>query len=258
MRCSLRSGGILLVAALSLAVGCETQRQRSESPRQVVEKLYKAHQAGDLDGFLECLAPGPRAVALGDIEEKGRQGVEAILVGSAAALSEFQVVDVKVSGDTARVVARQVVNGDVSKKTWSLSRTQGVWGIEFDWVKRAGAPAQTPEELVSYDLGAPTWFVCEACGARSTGVQRPTPFQCTKCGKEAVVETVRSKCEACGKTFELFRRRTIMSKGGKRPIGVEIKMPDGQWERGKKPVVKCPGCGNTDAAKLQPVLPSAF
>ena len=118
-------------------------------------------------------------------------------------------------------------------------------------------PAQTPQELVSFDLGAPAFFVCEECGAASKGTQRPTPYACTKCSKEAVVESVRLKCGSCNKTLEAFRRRTVMSKDGKRPVGVETKTGDGAWQAGT-PAPKCPGCGNTDSARLQPVLPSVF
>ena len=32
----------------------------------------------------------------------------------------------------------------------------------------------------------------------------------------------------------------------------------GDWQRGTKPELKCPGCGNADPAKLTPVLPEAF
>ena len=118
-------------------------------------------------------------------------------------------------------------------------------------------PARTPDELVSFDLGAPAFFVCEACGATSKGTQRPTPYACTKCSKEAVVESVRLKCGACGKTLEAYRRRTVMSKDGKRPVGVETRIGDGPWQAGT-PAPKCPGCGNADPARLQPVLPTAF
>jgi len=119
-------------------------------------------------------------------------------------------------------------------------------------------PTETPEELVSFELGALAFFVCEECGAQTTGTQRPTPYTCTKCGKEAVVESVRLKCAACGKTFEAYRRRTIMSKDGKRPVGVETKAADGAWKRGVKPAVKCPGCGNADPATLLPAIPRGF
>jgi len=132
----------------------------------------------------------------------------------------------------------------------------GVWIVRSQ--TSGEGPAETPEELVSFELGAQAFFVCEACGAETTGSQRPTPFECPKCGKKTVVESVRYKCGACGKTFEAYRRRTVMSKDGKRAIGVETKVAGGDWVRGKKPPLKCPGCGNDDPAKLQPVYPIGF
>jgi len=130
------------------------------------------------------------------------------------------------------------------------------------WIVRSQTsdqgPSETPEELVSFDLGAPAWFVCEGCGAETAGSQRPTPFECAKCGKKAVVESVRYKCEACGKTSEVYRRRTIMSPDGKRPVGVETKTAGGAWQRGVKPAVKCPSCGNEDPTKLTPALPAGL
>ena len=129
----------------------------------------------------------------------------------------------------------------------------GVWIVRSQTSDEG--PAETPEELVAFELGAQAFFVCEACGAETTGSQRPTPFECPKCGKKTVVESVRYQCGACGKTSEICRRRTIMSADGKRPMGVETKAAGGEWRRRARPAVKCPGCGNEDPAKLTPALP---
>jgi len=115
--------------------------------------------------------------------------------------------------------------------------------------------ARLPEELISFELGAPAFYVCDECGHEATSTQRPTPFACPKCNKQAMVESVRYQCAACGKTFEARRQRTIMSKDGKRPVGLEMKTAEGKWERATKLVPKCPGCGNADPAKLKPVVP---
>jgi endogenous inhibitor of DNA gyrase (YacG/DUF329 family) len=73
--------------------------------------------------------------------------------------------------------------------------------------------------------------------------------------RRAEVAAHAAKCAACGKSFEAHRRRTIMSKDGKRLVGFEIKKSGGDWERVKKPPVKCPGCGKENAANLKLVYP---
>jgi len=121
-----------------------------------------------------------------------------------------------------------------------------------------GGAGSTPEEMVAFELGAPAFYVCEACKATHAQSQRPTPFKCPKCGKEAMVESVRYTCGGCGKVVEVFRRRTIMSSDGKRPVGFEIKMPGGEWQRTKPPKPTCPACGNDDPATLQPKVPEGM
>jgi hypothetical protein len=142
------------------------------------------------------------------------------------------------------IAAIAVAAGALAYIIWSQTSREG--------------PAATPDELVSFELGAPAFFVCEACGAQTTGTQRPTPYPCAKCGKEAVVESVRLKCGACGKTFEAHRRRTVMSADGRRAVGVETKAGGGAWQRAQKPAAKCPGCDNDDPARLSPAVPMGF
>jgi len=116
--------------------------------------------------------------------------------------------------------------------------------------------AQLSDELIQFNLGEPAFYVCDECGHEVTSTQRPTPFACPKCGKNAMVESVRYTCTACDKTFEVQRRRTIMSKDGKVPVGLEMKMPDGTWTRATKPEPRCPGCGCSDPTKLKLTVPS--
>jgi len=68
------------------------------------------------------------------------------------------------------------------------------------------------------DLGAIATFACEACGAHAQSSFRPTPFACPQCGKVAMVESSQQQCLACNKTFEAFRRRSVMSSDGKRLV----------------------------------------
>lgn len=118
-------------------------------------------------------------------------------------------------------------------------------------------PARPDDEgEVLMDLGALALFQCEACGKETTGSFRPTPFECPACGKKAVVESARYQCAACKAEFEAFRRRSVMSDDGKRPVAFEVKLPGSDaWERMKHPPVKCPKCGNEDPAKLLPAPP---
>jgi hypothetical protein len=106
-------------------------------------------------------------------------------------------------------------------------------------------------------MGVLVFYVCEDCKDESVGSMRPTPYKCEKCGKEAVVQSVRFKCGSCGKEFEGWRSRTIMSPDGKRPVGFETKRGDGPWQRLTKMVPKCPGCGAEGNDKVRLLFPNA-
>lgn len=151
-----------------------------------------------------------------------------------------------------------MMNGSVQKTLVVVVAVVVIVGAAAYIVKTQRASdggGRLPEELISFELGAPAFYVCDDCGQETTSTQRPTPFACPKCGKQAMVESVRYQCTACGKTFEARRQRTIMSKDGKRPVGLEMKTEDGKWDRATKLAPKCPGCGNADPAKLKPVVP---
>lgn len=120
---------------------------------------------------------------------------------------------------------------------------------------RTPARSYDDEGTLLMELGALTTYLCEECGAQSVESFRPTPFKCRACGKEAVVESGRYECLACEKTFEAFRRRSVMSSDGKRPVAFEVKLPGGAWQRMKQPPLKCTHCGNEDAGRLRPVAP---
>jgi hypothetical protein len=72
-----------------------------------------------------------------------------------------------------------------------------------------------------------------------------------------MVESARFECLGCKTAFEAFRRRSVMSSDGKRPVAFEVKLPGGTWERvSGRPAVKCPKCGNAEPAKLRPAAPA--
>ena len=123
----------------------------------------------------------------------------------------------------------------------------------------SGGRHPPPEsDLRLIDLGAMVFYVCDDCGHESAGSFRPTPYPCEQCRAEAVVESVRYRCTRCDRAFELCRRRAVMSRDGKRPVGFEIKEADGSWRRSDSLEPKCPFCDTTDAATLERLRPETL
>lgn len=115
------------------------------------------------------------------------------------------------------------------------------------------APNTVDDKLALYGPPEPVYYVCDECGAESTGYLRGTPFACAKCQKKAVVESVRYRCGACGKQVEVWRKRLAADQSG-----YEFKLPGAAWQAMEQaPQPKCPGCGNHDAASLRRLFPPA-
>jgi len=125
-------------------------------------------------------------------------------------------------------------------------------GIYFAWPKH-GVPTVDPD-----DYRRP--WVCDACGHTFQEPPGAGLLPCPECGEKKGAQVAVFVCKGCGKEFEAYRFADFYSvEGGVGPDGkpavpaTYYKKPGGEWtlDRGKLGPIACPGCGNSDAAKLE-------
>jgi DNA-directed RNA polymerase subunit RPC12/RpoP len=119
-------------------------------------------------------------------------------------------------------------------------------------------PRRQFPKIVPEDYRRP--YVCDACGHTFLEVPAPGVRTCPKCGKDEGVQSVTYVCGKCGTEFEAYRLKDFY--GASVPAGVDprtvaplphFKMAGGEWvtSRAQLGPIKCPKCGNEDAATLK-------
>jgi len=125
-------------------------------------------------------------------------------------------------------------------------------GVYLAWPKHR-IPTPNPD-----DYRRP--WVCDACGHTWQAPPSQGLLACPKCGEKKGAQAAIFVCKACGKEFEAYRFADFYSLDGE--VGPDgkpavpatyYKKPGGAWttDRSKIEPIVCPGCGNSDAAKLE-------
>jgi hypothetical protein len=103
-------------------------------------------------------------------------------------------------------------------------------------------------------------WVCEACGETFRALPGQGKRACPACGKPEGVQSVLFVCGPCGREFEGYRRvdyydaEARPGEGGKVTLPLpHFKRAGGEWttDRSQLGRLRCPACGNEDAARLQ-------